>query len=214
MLVKGNSSCKSRWRATTKLKLDLYYVKTNSYTNFEVNFVKDSREKPGKLNVRKGHVKEGQAWRNSNLICITSRSIYIPTLKSISQKTAEKIPENQILAKCNNFCKNRSSVTKLELDLYQVKTNLYTTFQFNISKDCREKSGKLNFIKGNNSCKLTKLKLDLIMSWQAHIPHFKSISQKTAEKSLENWSVTDGHTDWQTATKLKVPGSQWEPVGD
>ena len=34
-------------------------------------------------------------------------------------------------------------MAKLELDLYYVITNLYTKFQVNISKDCREKSGKL-----------------------------------------------------------------------
>ena len=32
---------------------------------------------------------------------------------------------------------------KLELDLYYVITNSNTKFQVNISKDCREKSGKL-----------------------------------------------------------------------
>ena len=37
---------------------------------------------------------------------------------------------------------------KLQLDLYYVKTNSYTKFQVNISKDGREKSGKLNFSKG------------------------------------------------------------------
>ena len=36
-----------------------------------------------------------------------------------------------------------SSVTKVELDLYHVMTNSYTKFQVNISKDSREKSGKL-----------------------------------------------------------------------
>ena len=32
-----------------KLKLDLYYVITNSYTKFQVNILKDSRKKSGKL---------------------------------------------------------------------------------------------------------------------------------------------------------------------
>ena len=32
----------------TKLKLELYYVKTNSYTKFPVNISKDDREKSGK----------------------------------------------------------------------------------------------------------------------------------------------------------------------
>ena len=41
-----------------------------------------------------------------------------------------------------------SSVTKRKLDLYYVKTNSYIKFQVNITKDDREKSGKLNFSKG------------------------------------------------------------------
>ena len=40
-----------------------------------------------------------------------------------------------------------SSLTKLKHDLYYVITNSYTKFQVNISKDCREKSGKQNFSK-------------------------------------------------------------------
>ena len=31
-----------------KLKLDLYYVKTNSYMKFQVNMSKDDKEKSGK----------------------------------------------------------------------------------------------------------------------------------------------------------------------
>ena len=77
-----------------------------------------------------------------------SWQIHIPNFKSIFQKTAEESPENEILAKGNNSYKSRSSVTKLELDLYYVKTKSYTKFQVNISKDNREKSGKLNFSKG------------------------------------------------------------------
>ena len=34
-----------------------------------------------------------------------------------------------------------------------MKTKSYTMFQVHISKDCREKSGKLNLAKGNNSYK-------------------------------------------------------------
>ena len=56
-------------------------------------------------------------------------------------------------------------MTKVELDLYYVKTNSYTKFQVNISEDSREKSGKLNLAKGNNSYKsrlsVTKPELDL-----------------------------------------------------
>ena len=77
-----------------------------------------------------------------------SWQIDILDFKSISQKTAEKSPENLILAKGNNSCKRRSSVNKLKRDLYYVMTNSYTKFQVNISQDSREKSGKLNFSKG------------------------------------------------------------------
>ena len=51
--AKGNNSCKSR-SSTAKLELDLYYVKTNSYTKFQVNIWKDGRGKSGKLNFIKG----------------------------------------------------------------------------------------------------------------------------------------------------------------
>ena len=39
-------------------------------------------------------------------------------------------------------------MTKVILDLYYVKTNLYMKFLVNISKDDKEKSGKRNFSKG------------------------------------------------------------------
>ena len=38
----------------TKLKLDLYYVVTNSYTKNQVSISKDGREKSGKLNISEG----------------------------------------------------------------------------------------------------------------------------------------------------------------
>ena len=71
-----------------------------------------------------------------------------PSSKSKSQKTAEKSQEKKILAKGNNSRKCRSNATKIKLDLYYLKTNSYTKFQLNISKDCRKKSGILNFSKG------------------------------------------------------------------
>ena len=70
-----------------------------------------------------------------------SRQIHIPNVKSISQRMTEKSPENRVdghrvdWGKGNNSCKSRSSVTKLELDLYYVKTNSYTKFEVNILKD-------------------------------------------------------------------------------
>ena len=53
ILAKGNNSIKSRSN-TTKLKLDLYYVKTNSYMKFQLNMSKDDKEKSGKRNFSKG----------------------------------------------------------------------------------------------------------------------------------------------------------------
>ena len=38
----------------TKDKLDLYNVKTNKHTKFQVNISKDDREKSRKLNLSKG----------------------------------------------------------------------------------------------------------------------------------------------------------------
>ena len=44
IFANGNNSCKSRTNAT-KVKLDLYYVKTNPYTKFQVIISKDDWEK-------------------------------------------------------------------------------------------------------------------------------------------------------------------------
>ena len=52
----------------------------------------------------------------------------------------KKSPENEIFAKGNNSCKNRSNATKVELHLYYVKTNSYMKFQLNMLKDGKEKS--------------------------------------------------------------------------
>ena len=53
IFAKGNNSIKSTTNKT-KLKLDLYYVKTNPYMTFQVNMSKDDKEKPGKRNFSKG----------------------------------------------------------------------------------------------------------------------------------------------------------------
>ena len=60
----------------------------------------------------------------------------------------KKSTENEILVKGNNSCKSTSNATKVKLDLYYVKTNSYTKYQVNNTKDRREKFGKLNFCKG------------------------------------------------------------------
>ena len=42
----------------------------------------------------------------------------------------------------------RLNAIKVQLALYYVKTNSYIKFEVNITKDGREKSGKLNICKG------------------------------------------------------------------
>ena len=59
----------------------------------------------------------------------------------------KKSPENKILAKGNNSCKSRSNATKVDLNLYYVKTNSYMKFQLIMSKENKEKSGKQNLRK-------------------------------------------------------------------
>ena len=53
ILAKGSNSCKSKSNATI-VTLDLFYVQTNSYSKFQVNIIKDTREKSEKLNFFKG----------------------------------------------------------------------------------------------------------------------------------------------------------------
>ena len=100
------------------------------------------------LSLRLRWAKKGQTRPNSNLTCIMWRQIHIWNFNSICRKMTKKSPENEILAKGNNSCKNRSKATKVTLDLYYVKTNSYMKFQLNMSKDDKEKSGKRNFSKG------------------------------------------------------------------
>ena len=78
----------------TKVKLDLYNMKTKTYTRF--------------------------------------------------QRLQRKVQKPKVFTKVNNSCKNWSRMMTSKLDLYNVNTNSYTKFQDNISKDCREKSGKQN----------------------------------------------------------------------
>ena len=62
--------------------------------------------------------------------------------KSARNKYSESIAEAihvpyrpQQISKEHNSCKNQSTGTKVELDLYYLRTNSYTKFQVNISKD-------------------------------------------------------------------------------
>ena len=121
------------------------------------------------------HVKVGQTRPKSNLTCMMSRQIHIWNFNSICRKMTKESPENEIFAKGNNSCKSRSNATKVKIDLYYVKTNPYTKFQVNISKDDWEKFGKPS---GRTPSGLTDRQTD---------------------------GRTDGRTEWQTARKPIVP---------
>ena len=58
----------------------------------------------------------------------------------------KKSQENEILAKGNYSCISESNTTKVELDLYYVKTNSYAKFREKITNDERVKSGKTKFL--------------------------------------------------------------------
>ena len=55
--------------------------------------------------------------------------------KSLSYKGALKSLENSILAKGNSSSESMLNATKVVHDLYNMKTNSYTIFQFNISAE-------------------------------------------------------------------------------
>ena len=108
-------------------------------------------------------VKVRKAWQNSNLNSIKSKPIHLPNFKSISQKTAEKSPENLIFTNGNHSCKSRSSVTKTQT--WTVLSQKPIHFK-SISQKTAEKSPEnYIFTKGKNSSKsqssMTKLELDL-----------------------------------------------------
>ena len=142
----GNNSRESMLSATKKLNWTCKTWRQIHKPNLKSIFQKLRKTKFEQRTITP--IKLSHAWQNSNLICIIWWQIHTLNLKSISQKTAEKSPENLIWAKGNNSCKSRSSMTRLELELYYVMTISYTKFEVNIFKDCRKKSGKLNFRKG------------------------------------------------------------------
>ena len=134
------------------------------------------------------------------------RQIQIPNFKSISQKTGEKNPENKILAKGNNSCKSRSKSTKVDLDLYNVKTNSYSKFQVNITKKKLERKVRKNkiFAKGNYSSKSgsneTKVELDLYYVktnpyTKCQVNISKDDWEKFGKPSGRKTEWTDGRTD-------------------
>ena len=136
----------------------------------------------------------------------------------------KKSTENEIWAKGNNSCKSKSNATKVKLNLYYVKTNSYTKFQVNITKDRREKFRKLNFAKGNNWRKsksnTTKVKLDLYYVKANPYTKFQvNISEDDWEKNRKTkWTDTEwtnGQTDGQTdgRTNRLTDGEETPPPG-
>ena len=94
----------------------LCQYKLNWYINFQVNILKDGREKSRKLNFSLREVtlvKEGRTKQKARLICITSRQFHILSFKTISQKKAEISLKNWILAKGINSCKRRSNMREI-----------------------------------------------------------------------------------------------------
>ena len=159
-------------------------------------------------------------WPKPNLTCIMSRQIHIWNFNSVCRKMTKKSPENEIFAKGNNSCKSRSNATKVELDLYYVKTNSYI---WNFNSICQKMTKKSLenefFAKGNNSCKsrsnATKVKLDLYYVQTNIYTKFQvNISKDDWEKfgkpsgqtlsGLTDWRM-DRQTEWQTARKPIVP---------
>ena len=74
----------------TKVTLTLYNVETNQYTKFQANISKDDREKSAKLNFSKGNNSFKSRWSVTKV----ELDLYyvVCKFKSISYKTAEKIP--------------------------------------------------------------------------------------------------------------------------
>ena len=88
-------------------------------------------------------VQIGQTQLKLNLIWIMWGQI-----SSQYHKRRERKARKTIFAKGNNSINSKSNMTKFELHLYYVKTNSYTKFEVNITKDRKEKFGKQNFWKG------------------------------------------------------------------
>ena len=76
-----------------------------------------------------------------------SRQIHIPNFKSISQKTGDKSLEKKCLQRAINQLKVGQTRQNLKLTCI---TSRCMTFQVNMSKGDKGKSGKRNFSKGQS----------------------------------------------------------------
>ena len=119
---------------------------------------------------------------------LTSRQIHIWNFKSISWMMTKKSPDNEILTKGNNSRESKSNATKTNL-ICIISRQIHIQFQVKITKDGREKSGKL----------------------QSHIPNFKSIKGRLRKIRKPEWMDTewnDRQTDDQTDGRTDI----WKPI--
>ena len=112
------------------------------------------------VKVIKVKLNKSQTWS------VSCQDKFIYQISSQYHKRRErKVQETTFFAKGTNSIQSRSNATKVELDLYYVKSNSYMKFQVNVWQDGKGKSGNIILAKGNNSCKsrsnATKVKLDL-----------------------------------------------------
>ena len=176
----------------TKVKLDLYHVKENSYTKLQVNITKDGREKSRKvlhfLQRALTQFKVSQTRQKLNLTCITSRQIHIWNFMSMSGKMATKNPENIISGKSNYSCKSEDKF------INQISSQDKKRQERKVRKTkCLQRA--ITQVKVSQTWH--KSNLTCIMWRQIHIPIVKSIFQKTIGKSSEK--RVDGHwVDWRT----------------
>ena len=100
-------------------------------------------------------VKVGQAWQNSNLMCIKSKAIYI-----------------------QNWC-----VSSQKQFIYKILIEYLKRLQKKVRKTEIEQTAitPVKIVQAWRNSNLI-----CFTSLQIHIPNFKSISQNTAEKSMEN----------------------------
>ena len=220
--AKGNNSCKSRSNAT-KVKLDLYNVKPNPYTKFQVNISKDDWEKFGKpsgrtpsglTDGRTDRLTDGRTDRQTDRMTDGEETYEI---------SSENVKRWQRKVRKMNFLQR--AITHVKVGETRRKSNLTCImsrqihiWSFNSIRQKMTKKSPENgfFAKGNNSCKsrsnATKVKLDLYnvkpnpyTKFQVNISKddwekFGKPSGRTPSGLTDGRTdrLTDGRTDRQT----------------
>ena len=128
--IKSHNSFKN-WRKVKTLKLDLFYIETKSYTNFQLNITKHVREKCGKLHISyilssKLSITPSRIdakWQHSNLLWSILQQSHVQNITSICKSVQDKTAEICVhsiysqFPKRHNFFQNWRKVTTLEVDL-------------------------------------------------------------------------------------------------